>query len=329
METELTMRLRVMGYNIEHMRKLFFKGAVAPDQRERFDAIVEVINEVDPHLLGVVEASDKASHHELFLRESGLAKRGFKVAKSSKKRQKQDLVYYYRAPLTLKALDEEYDFYEDWVEDIDEDGIKEVCSYERRPLEALFGVQGTEVVFRAILVSTKSKGVFSVNDLHRYEHLALANRKRQLAQIKRLRQRVDKLLDSCDGIPFLLLGDFNDEPGLDSFERVIGASTIETMMGDVFHPERILHNALYHMSEERGMAKELCTTEYPDLIVQNLRLHKGWLDHIFTSPCTLKEDKPFQIVPRSGRVAQKSERSRLASDHFAVFCDFDCVACDP
>ncbi len=320
---DTTTTLRIMAYNIENMRTLFEKGRIAGGQRERALAIAQVIREIHPHLLGVVEAADKEGQHMVFLEETGLDTLGFRIAKSPVKRPRQDLVFYYRDPLEPVALDSHVDFYDQWIEDIDEDGIMEVCSFERRPLEGRFRHTGTGEEFLTVLVSTKSKGVFSINDLMRHQHLALANRKRQLAQTKKLRQRAEDLMDDPDHLPFVFMGDFNDEPGLDSLERLLGVSSIETMMGSVFEPDRILHNALWHMSREPVLSKELWTTEYPDLIVQNFGNHKGWLDHIITDPAMAGSSASVRVVPGSGRVGTKSEAARLASDHYAIYCDLD------
>lgn len=315
------MEYRIAAYNVENMRRLFKKDAVLPDGRERVDALGRVMVGLSSHILGIVEASDKVRHHEMFLEESGLGGLGFRLGKSHYKRRKQDLVFYYREPFEVVSMDDNVAFYDQWIEDIDEDGIDEVCKFERRPLEARFRHTPSGRELLIILVSFKSKGVFSVRDLMGHQYLALANRKRQFAQAKKLRKRVDMLLDAEPTQPIVVMGDLNDEPGLDSFERLLGASSLETIMGSVFEPSKVLHNALWHMGRDDALKRELWTTEYPDLIVQNFQLHKGWLDHILVSPCMLAEGASPRLVPDSGRVAEKSEDARLASDHYAVYCD--------
>ena len=219
-------------------------------------------------------------------------------------------------------MDENVEFYDQWIEDIDNDGIKEVCEFERKPLEGLFHIKGTDITFMVILVATKSKGVFSVNDLIHHQYLALANRKRLLAQSGKIRSRVDILMDENPNLPIIVMGDFNDEPGMDSYERMLGASSIETVMGSIYKPKNILHNTLWHLSEKRK--KDLWTTEYPDLIVQNIALHKAWLDHIFISQNLLDDESSSKLkyVQDSGDIVKKDADSKLASDHYPVYCKF-------
>lgn len=311
--------LTVMSYNIENMGNLFFKGKVDPDQQERAHAIASQIREIQPDLLGIVEAAEKKHHHEAFLSDMGLGSLGYQVAKSPRSRRHQELVFYYRSPLRLISLDDHYDFYDEWIEDIDQDGIREVCAFERRPLEGVFAIEGTEQILTIILASIKSKGVFSVSDFLNHQHLAVANRKRQLAQCKKLRERADSLLAESTSSSFIIMGDFNDDPGLDSYERIIGASAIETLMGSVFDPARILHNALWHM-KQGARHKDLWTYEFYDRIVANAEPHRTWIDHIFLSPVLLNPNAPLRYIINSGDIGQKNEISRLASDHFPVFC---------
>ncbi|MGK0291547.1 MAG: hypothetical protein ACI86H_003015 [bacterium] len=313
---------KVMAYNIEHMRKLFYKGKFDPEKEERVKSLVKVIHHEQPHILGIVEASEKIGNHQFFLENTILSECKYKIAKSDYNRKKHDLVFYYRDPFELISLDENVDFYDQWIEDIDHDGIKEVCEFERKPLEGLFRIKGTDTTFMVILVATKSKGVFSVNDLINHQYLALANRKRLLAQSGKIRSRVDIVMDENPDLPIIVMGDFNDEPGMDSYERMLGASSIETVMGSIYKPKNILHNTLWHLSETRK--KDLWTTEYPDLIVQNIALHKAWLDHIFISQNLLDDESPSKLkyIQDSGDIAKKDADSKLASDHYPIYCKF-------
>ena len=317
------MPYRVAAYNIENMRNLFLKGAIAPEMQDRAAAIGRVIQSNAPNILGIVEADDKSRHHRLFLDESGLSSMEYAFVKSDHKRSRQDLLFYFRPPFEPVSVDANIDFYKQWVEDIDADGIEEVCKFERKPLEVRFRHRESKVELLVILIAVKSKGVFTVSDIITHQHLALANRKRQYAQAKKLRERMDLLLVSEPELPVIVMGDFNDEPGLDSVERMLGVSALETMMGSVFEPEKIFHNALSHMCKDPALKRDLWTTEYPDLIVQNLQKHKGWLDHILVSPNMLRPECTARIVPASGKVAEKTADARAASDHFMIYCDID------
>lgn len=312
---------RIMAYNVENMRRLFSKGKLMDDCIERAEAIANTIKRENPHIVGVVEASDKQKHHDIFLEHTGLAEMGYKLAKSDLKRSKQDLAFYYRSPFEIVEIDIYHDFYLPWIEDIDNDGIKEVCEFERIPLEVKFRIEGTDIDFTIILVAAKSKGVFAVKDLISHQYLGLANRKKLFAQAKKLRERADYLINSTETDKFIIMGDLNDEPGFDALERLVGASAIETITGSVFKPQNILHNTLWHMNDSPQLKNDLWTTKYPDMIVQNFKDHKAWLDHIFVSPALLSSTD-FRYIENSGNVGLKDYISEAASDHFPVFCDF-------
>jgi hypothetical protein len=314
--------IKIMSYNIENMSRLFHTNQFIEDKIPKVKSLEKIITSQQPHILGIVEASKKINDHQYFIDQTGLRDLRYSIAKSDHKRGKQDLVVYYREPLEVISIDENINYYNEWVEDIDHDGIKEVCEFERKPLEVLFQIKGTDIIFLVILVATKSKGVFSINDLINHQYLALANRKKLLAESKKLRSRIDQLMDEQPNLPLVIMGDFNDEPGMDSYEKLLGASSIDTVMGSLFEPNKILHNTLWHFNTS-GRKKELWTTEYPDLIVQNFGLHKAWLDHIFISQNLLTGSDKFKYVMNSGEIIPKDADAKRASDHYAVYCEFE------
>lgn len=309
----------VMSYNIERMREIFQRNRIRPECQVRAQAIVDTIRAGAPHILGIVEASDKLADHEHLIGTTALGELGYQVVKSKKKRGKMDLVMYCRPPFEPISIDANVAFYDDWIEDIDQDSIDEVLRFERKPLEVQFRLQGTGKELMVILISLKSKGVFSVADIHQYEHLALANRKRLFGQSKKIRQRLNLLLEEDPCRAIVVMGDLNDELGMDYFQRMVGASAVETITGDIHAPEKILHNALWHL-KRKGLQGGLWTNEYPDPIVHNLRKHRAWLDHIFLSPGMRLPDAPIRYIEESGEVAEKDEAALLASDHVPVRC---------
>ncbi len=167
------------------------------------------------------------------------------------------------------------------------------------------------------------KAVFSVTDIHRYEHLALANRKKLYAQSKKVRERLDRLFDEDPDRAVVVMGDLNDEIGLDHFQKQIGTSAVETITGDIHEPSKILHNTMWHLTKKQKSAQNLWTMEYEDPIVANYKKHKAWLDYIFVSPGTLKEDAPCRYIPESGCIVEKTDTAKLASDHFLVYCELE------
>lgn len=317
------MELTIMSYNIQHMNNMFSNNRVKDSEVSRADNIATVINSVHPHLLGICEAANAMEEHQYFI-DTFLPDSGYQIAMGAS-RGKQNLVFYYRSPLQLITVDDEFDYYGPWQHDIDEDGVKEEFRWERKPLEAVFqiGAQGPQ--FRVILVHTKSKGVFTVTDLHHYQKIAMGNRKRLVAQALRLRQRLDTLMDTSPHIPVVVMGDMNDGPGLDPFEQLLGYSFVETVMGSVFQPGKIFHNSLWWMSQSREHRNDLWTADFPDPIVSSpfgMR-HRVWIDHILVSPDMLNSNSALRLKPDSGQIIPKNRIARDASDHFPVYCHLE------
>ena len=313
------MKCTLMTYNIETMKNMFKANNIEKHSIHRSEMISQTIKSISPHILGIVEASNKIGDHHHFLENTSIKELNYKIAKSDVKRGKQDLVFYYRDPFEVISIDENVEFYDDWIEDIDGDSINEVLRFERKPIEVLFQVKGTDKQLLIILVSFKSKGVFAVADIKQYEYLALANRKKLYGQSKKVRERLNILLKDDPNKNIVVMGDINDEPGMDHFQKKVGASAVETILGDIYEPDKIFHNTLWYQTKAKNK-KDLWTIEYADPIVSNLRLHRAWLDHMFISPSMLKDDSAIQFIKKSGKIAEKNESSKLASDHFPIYC---------
>ncbi len=312
----------MMSYNIEHMKKLFNKNNVREDGKERLDKIAQVIKSIDPHILGIVEASNKLQHHEVFVNDPGFLNGRYQIAKGEENRGGQDLVVYYRDPFEVLEIDANIDFYSPWLEDIDDDGIQELCDFERIPLEILFRIKDTDIRFYLILILGKSKGVFAVNDLLTYQRIALSNRKKLFAQAKKIRHRLDQIMAMENPIPVIVMGDMNDEPGLDEYQKQVGASSIETLMGSIFEPGKIMHNALWHLSSVNHN-RDLWTAEFPDQIVSYSKKHRVWIDHILVSPDMIQNGNKFRYIMDSGTICKKDEISKAASDHYPIYCKLE------
>lgn len=308
----------IMAYNIEHMNSMFANNQIKPQYRERAQKIAGVIQAINPDVLGICEGANDPEEHIHFI-ENYLPGSGYQVAAGSS-RGAQNLVFYYREPFSVVSIDEAYSYYDPWQDDVDNDGLKEYLTWERKPLEVLFEVEGKKIRF--VLVHTKSKGIFSVVDLHNFENIAFGNRKKLIGQANRLRSRLEKLMEEPASIPIVVLGDMNDGPGNDAYEMKLGKSFVETVMGSVFEPGKIFHNALWWMAQNSATRDELWTVEFPDPIVKHARgyEHRVWLDHILISPSFLQAETPIRFVEKSGKIGEKNKAAKEASDHFAVHC---------
>ena len=313
----------VMTYNIEWMNLMFRNNVIKSTQRDRAQKIAQVIQGINPHVLGICEAANSPDEHRHFI-DNYLPGSGYQLAHGAS-RGGQNLVFYYRSPFSLVSVDGAISYYGPWEDDVDRDGLRERHKWERKPLEAVFEIGQAGPQLRTILVHTKSKGVFSVVDLHDFQRIAYANRVRLTGQATRLRSRLDALLQEQDSLSTIVMGDLNDGPGLDPYEKMLGRSFVETLMRSVFEPGTVLHNTLWWMSKGSRTKRDLWTVAFPDPIVTSPLgwKHRVWLDHILVSPDMLEPANSVRCLVDSGRIAPKNRDSREASDHSGVYCTIE------
>ena len=79
-------------------------------------------------------------------------------------------------------------------------------------------------------VHAKSKAPHGANSDDDAIRISIANRRKQLAQCIWLRHRVEERMAAGDSV--IVLGDFNDGPGLDEYEKLFGRSGVEVVMGE-------------------------------------------------------------------------------------------------
>jgi len=112
--------------------------------------------------------------------------------------------------------------------DLDTDAALDVVRWSKPPLEVAAEVGGRTL--RLIGVHAKSKAPHGAGDDAEATRIAIQNRRKQLAQCIWLRQRVNQHLEAGDDL--IVLGDFNDGPGLDEFEKLFGRSGVEIVLGE-------------------------------------------------------------------------------------------------
>jgi hypothetical protein len=206
--------------------------------------------------------------------------------------------------------------------DIDEDGQAETVTWSKPPLE-LAVTPRTGAPFRMIGVHAKSKAPHGARNPAEIVRISVANRRRQLAECVWLRARVSERLAAGDSL--IVLGDFNDGPGLDAYERLFRRSGVEIVLGDgqdgalpLFDPHADLR---FHAHAGRTPA----TARFRK---PGGRGHlEALIDFIMVSP-DLRARAPVWRIwhPRHDRAIRADPalaRALLtASDHFPVTLDF-------
>ena len=118
--------------------------------------------------------------------------------------------------------------------DVDGDGADDLIRFSKPPLELDVTLPGGQSL-RLIGVHAKSKAAHSRNPGTDLKALGIGNRRKQLAECLWLRARVERLLPA--GTPLIVLGDFNDGPGLDEYEQLFGKSSVEVVMAPDARPD--------------------------------------------------------------------------------------------
>ena len=208
--------------------------------------------------------------------------------------------------------------------DLDIDSTMDRVRWSKPPLElAVTTASGTRL--RMIGVHAKSKAPHGARGAAAIMRVSIANRRKQLAQCIWLRRRVEALLDA--GEPLIVLGDFNDGPGLDEYEKLFGRSGVEIVLGEedgktaqLFDP-----HAKAALTGRPGVATPT-TARFQ--VPPDGRYLSALLDFIMVSPDLRARGghwciwHPFED-PACFRDTDLREALLTASDHFPVTLDME------
>ena len=352
--------IRFGVWNMEWMNDLFTDGPAFKDDgtkvrgpnpksengeptvKHRRESLSGVLNEIDLDALIVVEGPNKASELQLFFDSDVTGTWTCDVQPTKGGSQiiglavRTDKGHFAETPFERFHIDEGQGGESErlskatntFAMDTDDDDIKELHRFERRPLYAAIQLADGKS-FRVVGLHLKSKGIFQSYEWSKWWSQADANRKKLVAQCTQLRQEfVDYYLtdDTTKDTPLIICGDINDGPGLDTSERRLDASGIERLMGTVWKPSLCLGNALYDAMDEDDQRlidlSSIHTTSFRDPIFGTYR--KVWIDHILYSrnrPVPwLSDATVHNVMPDDQMVWTKY---RYASDHFLITVQLD------
>ena len=209
--------------------------------------------------------------------------------------------------------------------DLDADQVSETITFSKPPLElALTTAEGQPL--RLIGVHAKSKaphGARSAADLTR---LSIENRRKQLAQCLWLRQRVETHLAAGENL--IVLGDFNDGPGLDEYEKLFGHSGVEVVLGTTSDPSLRLYDPHAAMALQSRVSLAPTTARF--YLAPQKRFFEALLDFIMVSPSLATRNAVWRIWhpfndPAILAIPDLSKALLQASDHFPVTFDLPFV----
>jgi hypothetical protein len=331
--------LRIAAWNVQWFDHLFDDrselwdddgrgGREGVTRAEQAHGIAHVLRVLDADAVMVIEAPDARRRTrdgsyalERFARRFGLRTRDVLMGYPSDSQQEIALLY---DPARLSARHDPRGgdpprF--DGTFRVALDGVTQPVHWSKPPLEVeVLTAKGTAL--RLIGVHAKSKAPHGArNDAHALR-ISIENRRKQLAQCVWLRARVERHLSAGD--PLIVLGDFNDGPGLDEHEERFGRSGVEIVLGEGNGAQ--LYDPHARMALRRPNAAAPVSARFripPDgrwlsalldyvMVSRDLRVkHPSWrIWHPFDDP-SCWSDEPLR-------------RALLhASDHFPVTLDID------
>jgi hypothetical protein len=206
--------------------------------------------------------------------------------------------------------------------DLDIDGTSDQVSFSKPPLEAALTTQ-SGAKLRLIGVHVKSKAPHGASTPAEVMRLAIANRRKQAAQCIWLRQRIDGHLAA--GEDLIVLGDFNDGPGLDAYEKLFGRSGVEIVLGED-DGDIPLYDPHARMALSQRVGAMPVTARF--YLHQEKRYLQALLDYVMISPGLRQKNPRWRIWhPFDDPICYKTPELReallTASDHFPVSLDLD------
>ncbi|SFR43330.1 endonuclease/exonuclease/phosphatase family protein [Litoreibacter janthinus] len=207
--------------------------------------------------------------------------------------------------------------------DLDIDAKMDDVVFSKPPLEvALTTKTGAQV--RLIGAHLKSKAPHGARNDADAMRISIANRRKQLAQCIWLRARVSEHLSAGESV--MVLGDFNDGPGLDSYEKLFGRSGVEIVLGQTDDPLLTLTDPHAQAVMTHPFGARPTTSRF--YVKPEKRYLNALLDYIMVSADLAAKSPNWHIWhpfddPNCWGVPELREALLMASDHFPVTLDID------
>ncbi len=329
------MKIKVAVYNAEWMRNLFNKDGSPVTVGEEFEKskqLAEVINQINPDFLGIVEGPDTlvdgsktaSGQLEKWRDEFGLNP-NFKAVHGHPSGGQQELCALYDSSkinvsfTPTKSKKNQFD--EPFLVDTTNRLIKEQYKHYRPPLElTIENLNGNEFS-RVIIAHTKSKGIFAPVDYAKFEQISERDRIRLFAECMSIRSKCDEYLE--DGSNVIVMGDINDGVGMDFYENRFSKSAVETLLGDVWAPDFILQSVLkkpkwtsYGWKPSSSRFRDRITEDNINVLIDHILVSKQFsvTNGKVWNPYELKDDDEVNAV---------AKELKKASDHFPISAEIE------
>jgi hypothetical protein len=206
--------------------------------------------------------------------------------------------------------------------DLNVDDRPEKIRFSKPPLELAVTDKASGCALHLIGVHAKSKAPHGARNAAEVTRLGIENRRKQLAQCLWLRARVEAHLDAGDAL--VVMGDFNDGPGLDEYEKLFGHSGVELVLGADATSDRQMIEPHAQMALGQRVGMTPTTARFYHKVQK--RYFGALLDFIMISPNLARHSPEWRIWhplddPTCWRIPELREALLTASDHFPVTLD--------
>jgi endonuclease/exonuclease/phosphatase family metal-dependent hydrolase len=332
--------MRLATYNVEWFNRLFsdagrlinddtWSGRWNITKAQQTAAVGAVFKAMNADAIMIIEAPDDSPNRaskkalETFAQAYGLRSDKALIGFANHTQQEIALLY---DPKTLTvahapgASDEAPRFDASFDMDVDVDAKPEPIVWSKPPLEV--DVQTTSgAKLHLIGVHAKSKAPHGATNDAEAMRISIENRRKQLAQCVWLRRRVEER--QAERTSLIVMGDFNDGPGLDEYEKLFGRSGVEIVLGEgdsakLFDPHA-------RMALGRRIGAQPATARFKKRDGPYLQ---ALLDYVMVSDNLRSKNPRWQIWhpfdhPECYENVPLREALLTASDHFPVTIDID------
>lgn len=331
--------MRIATYNVEWFNSLFDKHDALIDDdtwSSRWDVtkaqqtagLGVVFAAMDADAVMIIEAPDTSYRRdtrralENFAARFGLRARAAVTGFTND--TQQEIALLYDPDVVTAVHDPQSDdtaprFDGQFMMEGDIDAHPDPIVWSKPPLE--IAMKTANGPLRLIGVHAKSKAPHGARNKAEATRISIDNRRKQLAQCVWLRKRVDQHLAAGDDL--IVLGDFNDGPGLDEYESLFDRSGVEIVLGE--GREVPLFDPHAHMVLTSRIGAAPVTARFKR---KGQPFLQALLDYIMVSQSLMAKAPKWQIWhpfdhPDCYADDVMREALLMASDHFPVVLDID------
>lgn len=272
-------------------RTTFGQDGHTNNTAETAQRAAQMIRAIDPDVLGVQEGPSREGELALFIKDylsDGAGQPLYKFFLSDSGGQQRVALLYKPGSVTSASLAPHptiAGLIDPWEADVDGDmRLEPDYAFTRNPLvvDLKLGSHGLQI----LVAHTKSSfvnngaGLWS-NPVTRQDYViaALKARRRNGTEGMRMREYLEAKLAAAARADVVVLGDLNDGPGLDYFEkRYLAHNVTDILLGSAYQPERMFTHAQHDVP-----ADQRYTAVFDDF-VENVSNKKLLLDHVLLSP---------------------------------------------